>query len=757
MKEQRMISMILFMTILAFIGGCATSGKVRQEPMQEEAVITDIIISDNKLEIKANGPFAYTVYKPSDPFRVVLEMPGVSTGAYKDKIVSRSAGITEVIPTQADSQKPTAKIEVLLQSPSHVEPSYHDNVLTVTVKEPGEAKPMTTGELPVPAVMSMEKTAAEVKEEDKETKGESISVTTAGETAPMVEETALLSKASEIREIRLEQTDGTVNCIIRGDGSMTPTVFTLRSRIVVDIPNVNLRAKLPSAVIAPVKGIRAGKHGEKTRLVIDLREMKNFDVSSVKDTVIIAIQGAEAGIVAAKREAPSHGPQRTGVEEKKEDEQRVPSAATVGEVAEIKEAEVIVEGKYSGKKISLDFQDADIVPIFRLLSDISGYNIVVSPEVKGKLTMKLINVPWDQALDLILKTFSLGKSVEGNIIRIAPLSVLAKESEDKARAKEAEVKAEPLETKIFLISFADLTVVEKNLKDSKVLSARGSISTDKRTSSIVVKDVPSVMRQIENILLTLDQATPQVMIEARIVEVSINDLRDLGIQWGLTLNASNTLSSLTGLSSLNKGSFTGNPLVVDLPAGSVSAGSGSGFTFGLLNPSKTLGLDLQLSALESTGRTKIISNPKVVTIDNEKATIMQGTSEPYPQLTPEGTISTAFKDVVLSTEVTPHITPGGSVSMSVLVKKEDILGTVKIAGSDVPRTSKIEGNTKVLVQNGETLVIGGVYKKTTKESSSGVPGLMKLPIIGSLFRTDLTSEDTAELLIFITPRIVGKL
>lgn len=419
--------------------------------------------------------------------------------------------------------------------------------------------------------------------------------------------------------------------------------------------------------------------------------------------------------------------------------------------------ESLTEGKYTGRKISLDFQDTDIVPIFRLLADISGYNIVLNQDVKGKLTMKLINVPWDQALDLILKDFSLGKSVEGNIIRIAPLSVFAKESEELVRARDAEVKAEPLETRIFPINYADVSVVENTIKNSKLLTTRGSLSVDKRTSSMVIKDAASVFPQIENLLTTLDRAIPQVMIEARIVEINTSDTSDLGIQWGLNLSAKNTLSAFGGNPGLGKGSFTGGNYLVDFPSGSSGPGSGSGFNFGILTPARTLGLDLQISALEKIGKSRIVSNPRIVTTDNIEAMIMQGTSEPFPQIdATSGQISTVYKDVALTTKVTPHITPSGAINMIITVRKEDIIGSVKIGGSDVPRTSKIEGNTNVLVQNGETIVIGGVYKKTESKSSAGIPGLMKIPLLGELFKSKVDKYDTAELLIFITPRIIEK-
>jgi len=770
------IFMVSIITIIVLLGGCASNGAVKQNQMTEEKVITDIIAADNTVEIRANGAFSYTVYKPADPYRLTIDIPEVGTGTFKDRIVPKSSSITEIIPSQIETPKKTARIEILLQNPADIEPSYQGNTLRLTVKEAAAAA-MDTGK-PLPE----EKIAMKDVKEDPPVAAESAPVMQKEETAnapavvepPAVnkreEPAAMAQRATEIQDLRFESSDGLVNLIIKGNGAMTPSVFTLKNRIVVDIPEVTLKAKVPTAVYSPVKGLRAGKHKDRTRLVIDLKEAQGFEVTSNRDAVVVSIRGGEtapaareaavreapkaAPLLAERQEAPSQKPMRTEQVGKR----AVPATKTAlgGDTVEAREPETIVEGKYTGKRISLDFQDADIVPIFRLLSDISGYNIIVNPDVKGKLTMKLINVPWDQALDLILKTFSLDKSVEGNIIRIAPLAVFAKESEEKTRAKEAEVRAENLDTKIFPVSYADVAVVEKALKDSKIISSRGSVSIDKRTSAIVVKDVPAVFPQVENLLATLDKPIPQVLIEARIVEVSTTSARDLGIQWGVKLSAVNTLSELGGFPGLGTGAFTGNKFMVDFPA-AVGPGAGSGFNFGLLNPARTLGLDLQLSALEQVGTTKIISNPRIVTTDNEKASIMQGTSEPYPQIdTQSGQISAAYKDVAILAEVTPHITPAGSVNMTVLVKKEDIIGTVNIGGSPVPRTSKVEGNAKVLVQNGETLVIGGVYKKTEKKNASGLPWLMNLPILGWAFKNDTVSEDVSELMIFITPRIVEK-
>lgn len=631
---KRNLILTLLSIIAAFtISGCATTGQLSEQGEQPETApataITGLKITDNAVEVRANGPFTYTVYKPSDPYRITLEIPGVNIGSYNEKIISKNAGISEVAPSQITEPKLTAMIEILLQTPSELEPVYRDNVLTLKIKEPLETR------------------------------------------------TEVLAASDDVEPLITPKEEGDTE-----EEQEQPEIQT------------------------EVKSQEPDKAEEQHKIQAQSR------ITDKKD-----IKGKE------------------------------PESLT----------ETLTEGKYTGRKISLDFQDTDIVPIFRLLADISGYNIVLNQDVKGKLTLKLINVPWDQALDLILKDFSLGKSVEGNIIRIAPLSVFAKESEEKARARDAEVKAEPLETRVFPINYADVSVVESAIKNSKLLTTRGSLSVDKRTSSMVIKDAASVFPQIETLLTTLDRAIPQVMIEARIVEINTTDTSDLGIQWGLNLSAKNTLSAFGGNPGLGKGSFTGGNYLIDFPSGSSGAGSGSGFNFGILNPARTFGLDLQLSALEKIGKSRIVSNPRIVTTDNVEAVITQGTSEPFPQIdATSGQISTVYKDVALTTKVNPHITPSGSINMVITVRKEDIIGTVKIAGSDVPRTSKIEGNTTVLVQNGETIVIGGVYKKTESKSSAGIPGLMKIPVLGELFKSKVDKYDTAELLIFITPRIIEK-
>ncbi|MEW6570041.1 MAG: type IV pilus secretin PilQ [Nitrospirota bacterium] len=718
-------SMLYALCFMLFVfSGCATTIK-NQENLKtsEPTVVTGIDIQDNKVNITANKPFIYTIYKPEDPYKVVIDLPDVSIGDFNTRIVSNKAGITEVVPVQIESPSHMARLEVLLQAPSAVRQEHRNNVLTVTIEQletRREKRPV----------------AQEAKEEEA-VPALPLEVQKPAE-SPMPE-------ATEITDISFASSGNSVKVAIKGNGSMIPDVFPLDGRIVIDIPGVVLNVPLPSKVVAPVKAIRAGKHDDKVRLVLDLAQKANFEVDAQKDSVIVTVQriGIEPALVAG---------------EVLDEEKEIVAEPDVTEESKPSfndKCQSYVEGR---EKINFDFQDQDIVPIFRLFADVSGCNLFVHPDVKGRATMKFRDVPWNLALDTILKTFSLGKSVDGNIIRIAPHAVFAKESEEKAKAEEAGIKAEPLETRIYPVSYADVSTVEAAVKNAKILSPRGSINVDKRTSTMLVKDIAPVFPEVENLLSTLDRPTPQVLVEARIVEVNTNSTRDLGIQWGINIKTTDTLASIGGLSGVpgvSTGPFTGGNYLVDFPATNVGPLSGSGITFGILNPARTIGLDLQLSAFETTGKGKIISNPRILTVDNGKAKILQGQSIPVRKLTTEGTISTEFKDVTLELNVTPHITPDKSVGMSIEIKKEDLDFTVPSV-EGVPGTSKKEANTNVIIKNGETVVIGGIYSRTEDDTDKGVPGLMKVPILGWLFKNNLKTSKTNELLIFITPRIVEK-
>jgi type IV pilus assembly protein PilQ len=733
LKVQGIFSLLLCL-LLAGLYGCATTKTISKEPLepQEAATITGIDIQDNAVTITVSKPFIYTIYRPGDPYRIVVDLPDVKVGAFNKKIMSQKAGVAEILPSEVGPPFPLSRLEMLLQTPSMVEQEYKNNVLKMKIKEDLAEQKSPKGTK-----------VADLLKEEKEAPRE-----VNPNPAPPVR--AALSKATAVSDISFDVSAGAVKVLIKGNGSMIPNVFPLENRIVIDIADVVLDAPMPSSVISPVKGIRSGKHDDKVRLVIDLKEKTNFDVTAIGDSIVVTLKRPEKEF-AESSQSRMYGEktESTGYLSESVTEKTEPEAPAKTQ------CETYLQGK---ENVNFDFQDQDIVPILRLFADISGCNLFVHPDVKGKATMKFRDVPWNQAFDTILKTFGLGKSIEGNIIRVAPYTVFAKESEERARAAEAGVKAEPLETKIFAISYADVSIVETAIKNSKILTPRGSLNVDKRTSSMLVKDVAGVFPQIDNLLATLDRPTPQVLIEARIVEVSTATTRDLGIQWGMNISAANTLTSFGGLSgvpALSAGAFTGKNFLVDFPSKSVGPLSGSGFSFGIINPQRTIGLDLQLSALETAGTGKVISNPKVLTVDNGKAKILQGQSIPVRKLTSEGTISTEFKDVVMEVNVTPHITPDKSITMSLEIKKEDLDFTIPSV-EGVPGTQKKEANTNVIIKDGETVVIGGMYKITTNDSLTGVPGLMRVPILGWLFKNDKKDVTTSELLIFITPRILEK-
>ncbi|MCI0530188.1 MAG: type IV pilus secretin PilQ, partial [Nitrospira sp.] len=359
---------------------------------------------------------------------------------------------------------------------------------------------------------------------------------------------------------------------------------------------------------------------------------------------------------------------------------------------------------------------------------------VLGEDVKGKITLKLQNVPWDQALDIILRSKGLGQLREGNVIRVDTNSNIAKLQDDEAKAKESLIKAEDLSTRIIEVNYSKAQSLSSTLKKS--LSPRGDITVDEGTNTLIIKDVSRNLDEVSRLVKILDRQTPQVLIEARVVIANATFARDLGIQWGAaaaTLTGNNRIGIFAGPT----GSF-GNEIpdpanvtapnitppstfAVNLPAsGSAGPLGNLGFTFGKF-VGRPLTLDLRISAGETTGDTKLLSSPKVVTLDNKEAIIQQGESIPFETVSQSGT-QTQFIDATLNLTVTPHITPDGSVIMKVKATKNAI-GTFRSARTGAPSIDKREATTEVLVKDGETTVIGGILETTQARTIEGVPWL----------------------------------
>jgi type IV pilus assembly protein PilQ len=423
-------------------------------------------------------------------------------------------------------------------------------------------------------------------------------------------------------------------------------------------------------------------------------------------------------------------------------------AAVAREVTRPTEKPVVTERgeEYIGERISLDFQDADIHNIFRILHEVSGKNFVIGDDVKGKVTLKLVNVPWDQVLDLVLKMNKLGTVIEGNIVRIATLSTLEAEQKALAAKMQAEQSAEeqePLMTEYIPINYAEAATVLKHLVEIK--SPRGKISVDERTNMIIMNDVRAAVGNARDVVKRLDVVTPQVVIEARIVEANTDFSREVGIIWGAQYE--DGTGEWGGTTQRWDGGVLGDYNVFLPPA---AATSGLGFTFQRLGGGEFT-LNANLLAMQEEGKGRIISTPKILTLDNKEAYIEQGLEIPY-QVLEEGSYSLKWAKAVLRLEVTPHITMDRRIAMKIIAKKDAPDRSIVVQGA--PAIDKKEAGTELMVNNGDTIVIGGIITREETLSNKGVPGLSKIPLLGWLFKSEAKDTTDKELLIFVTPTIV---
>ncbi len=428
--------------------------------------------------------------------------------------------------------------------------------------------------------------------------------------------------------------------------------------------------------------------------------------------------------------------------------------------------------KYHGEKVNLVFKDADLKNVLMLFAEYEDKNFIIDEKIKGKITIRLRNVPWDQALNLILDMKNLTKIEEGNIIRIVPMSYIKNKELEKLRRAERKKKLAPLKTKVLYVNFAKADKISKKI--DKLISKRGSVITDVRTNSIIVTDIPKNIDKITNIVKVLDKPTPQVVIEAKIVVVKNTVNNELGIQWGGSfiqrlksndffygINGYSTLSSSTGIPNITNAvppanePSSENLLSVPVPSNYIVNAptvhppvGGLGLIFGKWG---YYNLAIKLSALKTKDLAKEISAPKVIALDNEKAVIGQGQEIPYKTVSDKGT-KTEFKDAKLKLEVTPHITSNNMVLLDINLTKDSI-GQQTTDGPAI-NTQQIE--TKLLLADGEAAVIGGIVSNSETQGESAVPFFSDIPIFGNLFKNSSKEKIKGELLIIITPKIVNR-
>jgi len=602
---------------------------------------------------------------------------------------------------------------------------------------------------------------------------------------------------SEIYLSRVETSPGAESLAVKASltGPAITQVFALENppRLVVDLFDTLLTAKSdvwpvddPRATVQRVRVAQFQKSGPRpiTRLVFDLKEPGLYAMDSRSDGLVVSFFPVAASAAPRVQPAPpaASAPLPAPVKaDPKTDAKTVPVETVCAPVAAappVQEPQAAAGGekqasnfkpktivgeeqKYSGEAISMKIKDSDLRDVVLYLADVASLNVVFDPEVKGTVTVNLQDVPWDQALDIILKQNKMGKVVEGNILRIAPIAVLTREEQEEMRLKESKELAGPVLVKTITLSYSKAKDVA-TLLQSKV-SERGEIVVDERTNTLLISEVRDKLELLEKLITVVDTPTPQVSIEARVVEAATNFARNLGIQWGFRGIADQYYGNATNLQFPNsvlvdgalipQGIVTkgiGGPLggyAVNLPAPAFNTALG----FSFANVLDTFRVDVALTALETGGNGKIISRPSVVTQNNQQAEIIQGRQIPV-QTVANFTVTTRYVNAALELRATPQITAEGTIIMTIEIQNNaaDFANLV----NGIPPITTQSAKTTVMVPDGGTTVIGGIYRTEDSVTNERVPFLHQIPILGAAFKNSSRSKQSRELLIFLTPRII---
>jgi len=595
------------------------------------------------------------------------------------------------------------------------------------------------------------------------------------------------SSAKTLTAVDIQRGVDDIRVVISGDGELAHEVTRLDARrLMIDIPHVVSSIHKP---VIPVnhqmlKQVRLGYHADRVRVVLDLSASAVYAVEPKGTNLIVTLRESAGTDVAASTDSNPRGTieinqpedstmpqvwadaahrigQRAMVTVRRASPKfhvqnvQLTTGTESGEKGTPKDDLVVGETHYIGRRISLDFQQADISNVLRLIAEVSGFNMVVGEGVKSKVTMKLVSVPWDQALDMILKMNGLGKIRQGNILWIDSLANITKQQTEEAQVRTSKIQSEELVDRVFYIRNLQATEIMQALR--QYLSPRGLMQMSQGSNAIIVRDTEAQVVVMKQLIDGLDLEVPQVQIEARIVQADTTYSRSLGVQWGVS-NVNNLAGGgVANFKSGNTGSFgnqTSN-FLVNLPAtvGGLVATPGVGFTIGKADGAL---LDMRLSAGELLGLSKVIAAPKVTTLDKREAKISQGESIPFQTTSLQGT-QTTFVDANLELNVTPQITSrdpkevGKQIMMKVRATRNAVGARSNPAGPSIDRR---EANTQVLIRDGETMVIGGVFIDTQNNSVLGIPYLSRVPVLGWLFKSKSESVSKQELLIFLTPSIV---
>jgi type IV pilus assembly protein PilQ len=735
--------------------GAESTGQPAKSPGRVQKIELLDLTTAYRIKVTASTAPAFTAFKASKPDRILVDLPEMLfdttttlPGKIQNEIIS-GIKITQI----EQNRKPVSEIEISLNKDASYEATRQGTALCIDIAKPqtigrenSQAAP--SGKAPVPAKNILKDLV--------------ITESATGYQIQFIAE-------QEIRKYY-------------------PLTLGNPARLAIDIPStINAVPRSVTHVGNPlIDTVRIGATGDRLRCVIDFKTpaLPPYHLSK-KDTALTITVDRPAKTAMQRTVETSTPVQKYGAESPKPasgmtaeianpSQQKAPeiqkvqsaeSAAAKKTVCQQKapvpeqapaavpaSAEGLAEGgigsEYTGQKISLDFKDADIKNILRLISDVSGFNIITSDKVAGRVTLKIEDIPWEQALDIILESNNLGKIVAGNIIRIDTLDQILKSQKDKIE----KTTFQDMEMDNVSINYVKAKEIEKYIKDLKILTdKRGSITSFEHTNSVTITDVPEKVTRIKQLIREQDIQTPQVLIESRIVQSNPSYVKELGVRWGSFYNTTKDGGKANGGADIAVSGAAGNGAVVNLPA-PIGLGSGGGINFGYVTNS--LQLDVQLSALEKDEKIKIVSSPKVLSLDNKEARIKQGVALPYLKLSEQGVTSTEFKDAVLELKVTPRITSANTISLHVYVTKNQKSAQTGAGGE--PGIDVRELETDLLVDTGKTVVIGGIYETTKNKIISKVVFFGDIPLLGYFFRNTRNEDQLTELLIFLTVSIVNK-
>jgi len=756
----------LFGFLLA-LGAISCSHLTGEEigPVTQSAILDRIAVSELadriRIEVEGGHALTYSVSTSVVPSSVTVELPGLAKGDALQPLEINKPPLLQVVPIGISQPRTAVQLVFVLSAP--VKPEIRTEQGRLIVEFAKQIGPEVA-----------RATAEEQLEADS-------SSTPALQPPP-----AGATPARTLTKVEVQRGDGEVTVVILGDGAFTYDARPLNSnRVIVDLVNVASPIRLQVLPVDhPVlKQIRIGHHSHKVRLVLDLLKPVKYSVQSGSDRLAVRLMAAaEPERAEEPRQAEPREPQAASAAQ--EDKRvrfvpagRVPFPERLALIQQTQRAQAPAASggkavaptdesgapRYTGRRISLDFQNADIGNVLRLIAEVSGFNIVVGEGVKAKVTIRLVSVPWDQALEILLRMNNLGMIREGSIVWIDTMANIARQQEEEAKVKESRVKAADLVTKVLYVK--NVSAQEIQLTLQKYLSPRGQLTVNPSTNTLVIQDTETSVAQFTKLVDNLDIEVPQVQIEARIVQADTAYTRSLGIQWGIqnrnTLQSGNAASLVSG----NDGTFGAQTpqgaqdanFLINLPAAvsGIAAIPAAGFTFGRLAQDGTA-LDLRISAGEFLGLTKVIAAPKIITLDKREAKIEQGESIPFQTTSLQGT-QTTFVDANLTLQVTPQITYQDPTAERKLVLLK-IRATRNAVGARSnpagPSIDKREATTQVLVRDGETTVIGGIFVDSQINNVAGIPFLSRIPVLGWLFKKKDENVAKQELLIFLTPTIV---